>query len=68
MTEKPFLKIIEDFYIKYGDESQLFDLHKPSDIRSLIYNLNRENGFSELECENNSDIVKVIDGKVFIKM
>lgn len=66
MSEKPFLKIVDDFLIEY--DGDCYNLHKPSDIRSLIYNLNRENGFSELECENNSDIVKVIDGKVFIKM
>ena len=56
MSEKPFLKIVNDFYIQYGDESQLFDLHKSSDIRSLIYVLNRDNGFNELKCEYNGDI------------
>lgn len=56
MSEKPFLKIVNDFYIQYGDESQLFDLHKPSDIRNLIYVLNRDNGFNELKCEYNGDI------------
>lgn len=55
MSEKPFLKIVNDFYIQYGDESQLFDLHKPSDIRSLIYVLNRENSFDELQCEYNCE-------------
>ena len=55
MSEKPFLKIVNDFYIQYGDESQLFDLHKPSDIRSLVYNLNRDNGFDELQCEYNCE-------------
>ena len=53
MTEKQFLKIIDDYYIKYGDEGELFSMHKPSDIRSLIYLINRENGFSELQCEYN---------------
>ena len=53
MTEKPFLKIIDDYYIKYGNEGQLFDLHKPADIRSLIRLINRDNGFSELQCEYN---------------
>ena len=53
MTEKPFLKIIDDYYIKYGNEGQLFDLHKPADIRSLIRIINRDNGFSELQCEYN---------------
>jgi len=53
MTEKEFLKIIDDYYIQLGDDGQLFDLHKPSDIRSLIYILNRKQGFSELQCEYN---------------
>ena len=53
MTEKSFLKIIDDYYIKYGNEGQLFDLHKPADIRSLCIILNREHGFSELQCEYN---------------
>ena len=54
MTDKkPFLKIIDDYYIKYGNEGQLFDLHKPADIRRLIRLLNRDNGFSELQCEYN---------------
>lgn len=53
MTEKEFLKIINDYYIQLGDDGQLFDLHKPSDIRSLIYILNRKQGFSELQCEYN---------------
>jgi len=69
--EYNFLKIKNDFFIQYKGE--IFSLHKPSDIRSLVYLLNREKGFSELQCEYNdvgvdSDIVKVIDGKVFIKM
>ena len=54
MTEKkPFLKIIDDYFIKYRDYGELFNLHKPSDIRSLIYLINRENGYSELQCEYN---------------
>lgn len=53
MTEKEFLKIINDYYIQLGDDGQLFDLHKPSDIRSLIYLLNRKQGFTELQCEYN---------------
>lgn len=52
-NKKPFLKIIDDYYIKVGDDCQLIDLHKPSDIRSLIYIINREMGFTETECENN---------------
>ena len=53
MTEKIFLKIVNDYYIKFGDEGELFDLHKPSNIRSLIYLINRANGYSELQCEYN---------------
>jgi hypothetical protein len=52
-AEKEFIKIIEDYYIQLGDDGQLFDLHKPSDIRSLIYLLNRKQGFTELQCEYN---------------
>lgn len=66
MSDKPFLRIVNDFFIEY--DGHCYDLHKPSDIRCLIYNLNRENGFSELECENNSDIVKEVDGKLFFKL
>ena len=51
--EKAFLKIIDDYYIKYGDDGVLFNLHKPSDIRSLVYLVNRANGYSELQCEYN---------------
>ena len=46
-----FLKIKNDFFIQYNGE--IFSLHKPSDIRSLVYLLNREKGFSELQCEYN---------------
>lgn len=53
MTDKPFLKIHNDYFIQYGDDGELFSMHKPSDIRSLIYILNRENGYSELQCEYN---------------
>ena len=54
MTDKkPFLKIIDDYYIKYGNEGELFDLHKPADIRSLIRLMNRANGYTELQCEYN---------------
>lgn len=50
--QKPFLKIIDDYFIKYED-GEFFNLHKPSDIRSLMYILNREHGYSELQCEYN---------------
>ena len=59
--DKPFLKIVDDYFIKYGDEEILFNLHKPSDIRSLIYNINRVNGYSELECEYNIENSEVSD-------
>ena len=61
MTEKEFLKIIDDYYIKLGDDGQLFNLHKPSDIRSLIRILNRKQGFSELQCEYNDEEMMVND-------
>lgn len=50
--QKPFLKIIDDYFIQYED-GEFFNLHKPSDIRSLMYILNREHGYSELQCEYN---------------
>ena len=50
--QKPFLKIIDDYFIQYED-GELFNLHKPSDIRSLMHILNRGNGYSELQCEYN---------------
>ena len=49
--EYNFLKIKNDFFIQY--QGEIFSLHKPSDIRSLVYLLNREKGFSELQCEYN---------------
>ena len=49
MTEKHFFKIVNDYYISY--DGDIFDLHKPSDIRSLCYIMNRLQGFTELECE-----------------
>jgi hypothetical protein len=65
MTEKrftakrEFIKIIEDYYIKLGDDGQLFSMHKPSDIRALVYLLNKKQGFTELQCEyNDLDIEK----------
>ena len=53
--QKPFLKIHKDYFIQYGDDNELFNLHKPSDIRSLCYLINRENGYDELECEYNEE-------------
>ena len=49
--EKQMLKIVDDYLLEY--DGDYFDLHKPSDIRSLVYLFNRCNGFSELECEYN---------------
>ena len=56
--EKRFLKIHDDYYIQYGDDKELFDLHKPADIRSLCIILNREHGFTELQCEYNDKELK----------
>lgn len=52
--EKHFFKIIDDYYVQY--DGDIFNLHKPSDIRSLCYIMNRLQGFSELECEYNGDV------------
>ena len=51
------LKIINDYYIQYGGDEELFDLHKPSDIRCLIGLLNcalcrQEKTIEALEKEN----------------
>lgn len=53
MTEKIFLKIVNDYLLEY--DKDIFDMHKPSDIRSLVYLFNRINGFSELQCEYNDE-------------
>lgn len=53
MTEKIFLKIVDDYLLEY--DGDCFDMHKPSDIRSLVYLFNRCNGFSELQCEYNDE-------------
>ena len=53
MTEKPFFKIHNDYFIQIGEDSELFSMHKPSDIRSLCYLINRMNGYSELQSEYN---------------
>lgn len=52
------LKIINDYYIQYGGDEELFDLHKPSDIRCLIGLLNcalcrQEKTIQELITERN---------------
>ena len=56
MTEKHFFKIVNDYYISYDGDT--FDLHKPSDIRSLCRIMNRLQGFTELECEYNEEYKK----------
>lgn len=48
MTEKVFLRIVDDYLLEYDGE--YFNMHKPSDIRSLVYVLNHDNGFSEQQC------------------
>lgn len=53
MSEKAFLKIVNDYLLEY--DKDIFDMHKPSDIRSLVYLFNRINGFSELQCEYNDE-------------
>lgn len=52
------LKIINDYYIQYSGDEELFDLHKPSDIRCLIGLLNcalcrQEKTIKELITERN---------------
>ena len=52
---KHFFKIVDDYYITYDGDT--FNMHKPSDIRSLVYLINRKQGYNELQCEyNNEDI------------
>ena len=51
--EKQMLKIVDDYLLEY--DGDYFDMHKPSDIRSLVYLFNRINGFSELQCEYNDE-------------
>lgn len=55
--EKGRLKIINDYFIQYGDECELFSLHKPSDIRCLIEILNNELN------RQNVEIIKYGDSK-----
>ena len=57
MTDKiPFLKIHDDYYITYDGDT--FSMHKPSDIRSLCYIMNRLHGYDELQCEYNNEEMK----------
>lgn len=48
MTEKVFLRVVDDYLLEY--DGDFFNMHKPSDIRSLVYVLNHDNGFSEQQC------------------
>lgn len=52
----PFLNIVDDYLIEY--DGDYFNLHKPSDIRSLCYLMNRLHGYSELQCEYNNEELK----------
>ncbi len=54
MTEKVFLRIVDDYLLEY--DGDFFNMHKPSDIRVLVYILNRDNGFSDQECEYNEQM------------
>ena len=55
MTEKKvFLRIVDDYLLEY--DGDFFNMHKPSDIRVLVYILNRDNGFSDQECEYNEQM------------
>ena len=56
MANKNFLKIIDDYFIVYDGET--YNLHKTSDIRALMHNLNIEKGFDPLYCEYNGEIPK----------
>ncbi len=50
MTEnKRLFEIVDDYMIRY--DGDYFDMHKPSNIRSLVYIMNRLQGFDELESE-----------------
>ena len=57
MTEQfPFMKIINDYFIQIEGEGELFSMHKPSDIRSLMHILNKAHGHDELLCEYNGEL------------
>ena len=51
--QTPFLKIFDDYFIYYRDAT--FSMHKPKDIRWLCFLLNKEHGFTELQCEYNDE-------------
>lgn len=54
--EKGRLKIINDYFIQYDEECELFSLHKPSDIRCLIEILNNELNRQNVEIIKYGDI------------
>ena len=56
MSEKHFLKIIDTYLLSY--DGDYYDLHKPSNIRSLVYLFNRCNGYTELQCEYNDETIE----------
>ena len=60
--QKPFIKILDDYMIEY--DGSCFSMHKPSDIRSFVYLMNRNNNFDELQCEYNDESM-VIDDEPF---
>ena len=51
--QKPFIKILDDYMIEY--DGSCFSMHRPSDIRSFVYLMNRNNNFDELQCEYNDE-------------
>lgn len=57
--QKPFIKILDDYMIEY--DGSCFSMHKPSDIRSFVYLMNRNNNFDELQCEYNDESMVIDD-------
>lgn len=51
--QAPFLKIVNDYFVEY--DGAIYSMHKPSNIRSLCYVLNRLHGFTELQSEYNDE-------------
>lgn len=57
--QKPFIKILDDYMIEY--DGSCFSMHKPSDIRSFVYLMNRNNNFDELQCGYNDESMVIDD-------
>ena len=57
--QKPFIKILDDYMIEY--DGSCFSMHRPSDIRSFVYLMNRNNNFDELQCEYNDESMVIDD-------